>query len=65
MPLELEADLSRLPKDLGSLIIIPTSDNELRREVEARDFFPKEQSQALVLYFRQFPDGVRYTGSCA
>jgi transcriptional regulator with XRE-family HTH domain len=62
VPVELEADLSRLPKDLGSLIIIPTSDNELRREVEARGFFPKEQSQALVLLFRQFPDGVLYTG---
>jgi transcriptional regulator with XRE-family HTH domain len=62
VPLELEADLNRLPKDLGSLIIIPTSDNELRREVEARGFFPKEQSQALVLLFRQFPDGVLYTG---
>ena len=62
VPVQLEADLSRLPKDLGSLIIIPTSDNELRREVEARGFFPKEQSQALVLLFRQFPDGVLYTG---
>jgi transcriptional regulator with XRE-family HTH domain len=61
-PVRIEADLSKLPKDLGSLIVIPTADNELRREVEARGFFPKEQSQALILMFRQFPDGVLYTG---
>jgi transcriptional regulator with XRE-family HTH domain len=60
-PQRLEADLNKLPKDLGSLIVIPTADDGLRREVEARGFFPKEQSQALILMFRQFPDGVLYT----
>lgn len=28
----------------------------------AGGFFPKELSQALILMFRQFPDGVLYTG---
>ena len=61
-PAILETDLSMLPHDLGSLILIPTSDIDLRREVDARGFFPKESSQALVLMFRQFPNGVLYTG---
>jgi len=56
------SDQNELPQALGSLILIPTSDNILRREVEARGFFPKESTQALVLMFRQFPDGVLYTG---
>jgi len=61
-PAQIETDLEKLPKELGSLIIIPTSDINLRREVDARGFFPKEGSQALILLFRQFPDGVLYTG---
>jgi len=61
-PAQLETDLEKLPKDLGSLIMIPTADNDLRRRVDARGFFPKEQSAALVLMFRQFPDGVLHTG---
>lgn len=59
---QLETDLNKLPQELGSLILIPTSDTDLRREVEARGFFPKESSRALILMFRQFPDGVLYTG---
>jgi transcriptional regulator with XRE-family HTH domain len=61
-PAQLETDLNKLPLELGSLILIPTSDINLRREVDARGFFAKETSQALVLMFRQFPDGVLYTG---
>jgi hypothetical protein len=60
--LQLEADLNKLPRELGSLILIPASDTDLRREVDARGFFAKESTQALVLMFRQFPDGVLYTG---
>ncbi|MFZ0607655.1 MAG: helix-turn-helix transcriptional regulator [Xanthobacteraceae bacterium] len=59
---QLESDLNKLPQELGSLILIPTSDLNLRREVDARGFFPKEQSQALILMFRQFPNGVLFTG---
>jgi hypothetical protein len=59
---QLETDPSRLPQELGSLILIPTSDMSLRREVDARGFFAKEASATLVLMFRQFPDGVLYTG---
>lgn len=58
----LETDLNKLPKELGSVIIIPTSNIELRREVEGRGFFPKESNQSLVMLFRQFPDGALYTG---
>jgi transcriptional regulator with XRE-family HTH domain len=61
-PTQLETDLNKLPRELGSLILIPTSDSDLRREVDARGFFAKESTQALVLLFRQFPDGVLYTG---
>jgi transcriptional regulator with XRE-family HTH domain len=61
-PAQLETDLNKLPRELGSLILIPTSDRDLRREVDARGFFAKESTQALVLMFRQFPDGVLYTG---
>jgi transcriptional regulator with XRE-family HTH domain len=57
-----ETDLNKLPTKLGSLILIPTADTTLRREVDARGFFPKESDQSLVLMFRQFPDGVLYTG---
>lgn len=59
---QIDTDLSRLPQELGSLILIPTSDTDLRRAVDARGFFPRESSQALILMFRQFPDGVLYTG---
>jgi transcriptional regulator with XRE-family HTH domain len=59
---EPETDLEKLPKELGSLIIIPASNLNLKREVEARGFFPKESNRSLVLLFRQFPDGVLYTG---
>jgi len=59
---QLETDLNRLPRELGSLILIATSDTDFKREVEARGFFPKESSGALILLFRQFPDGVLYTG---
>jgi len=61
-PAGLETDLNKLPKELGSLILIPAADIDLKRKVEARGFFPREGSQALVLMFRQFPDGVLYTG---
>jgi transcriptional regulator with XRE-family HTH domain len=59
---ELESDLDKLPQELGSLILIPTSDQDLRRKVDARGFFAKETSGALILLFRQFPDGALYTG---
>jgi hypothetical protein len=42
---------------------MPASDTELRRQVDTRGFFGKESSQALVLMFRQFPDGVLHAGS--
>jgi hypothetical protein len=60
--LNIETDLEKLPQELGSLIIIPTSDNHLRREVEARGFFPRESTQSLVLMWRQFPQGALHTG---
>jgi transcriptional regulator with XRE-family HTH domain len=62
-PVQLETDLSKLPRELGSLIIIPTSNDLLRREVEGRGFFPKESNGSLVMLFRQFPDGVLHTGA--
>lgn len=61
-PSQLETDLNKLPKELGALVLIPTSDLNLRREVEGRGFFPREESSALLLMFRQYPDGVLYTG---
>jgi transcriptional regulator with XRE-family HTH domain len=61
-PAQLETDLSKLPQELGSIILIPTADMNLRREVDARGFFAKETSGALILMFRQFPDGELYTG---
>jgi transcriptional regulator with XRE-family HTH domain len=61
-PAQLETDLNKLPKELGSLILIPTADQGMRREVDGRGFFAKEVSTALVLMFRQFPDGVLYAG---
>jgi transcriptional regulator with XRE-family HTH domain len=61
-PAQLETDLDKLPKELGSLILIPTSDSDLRREVDARGFFAKESTPALILMFRQFPDRALYTG---
>ena len=61
-PAQLETDLNKLPQALGSLILIPSSDTNLRREVDARGFFPKEGSAVLVLMYRQFPDGVLHTG---
>jgi transcriptional regulator with XRE-family HTH domain len=63
-PVQLETDLNKLPQELGSLILIPTSDTDLRRGIDARGFFPKEDSQALILMYRQFPDGVLFTGRC-
>ncbi|HWX85508.1 MAG TPA: helix-turn-helix transcriptional regulator [Xanthobacteraceae bacterium] len=63
LPAILETDLNKLPQELGSLILIPTADSDLRRKVDARGFFPKEESRSLILMFRQFPDGVLYTGS--
>jgi transcriptional regulator with XRE-family HTH domain len=59
---EIETDLSKLPKELGSLIIIPTADLTLRRTVDGRGFFPKESGAALILMYRQFPDGALYLG---
>jgi transcriptional regulator with XRE-family HTH domain len=62
-PAQIETDLKKLPQALGSLILIPISDTDLRRELDARGFFAKESSQSLILMFRQFPDGVLNTGS--
>jgi transcriptional regulator with XRE-family HTH domain len=59
---QIETDLEKLPKELGSTIIIPTADSTLRREVDGRGFFAKETSAALILMFRQFQDGALYTG---
>jgi transcriptional regulator with XRE-family HTH domain len=59
---EIETDLSKLPKELGSLIIIPTADHNLRRTVDGRGFFPKESTLTLILMYRQFPDGILYLG---
>lgn len=53
----LERDLSKLPKELGAWIIIPTADDYLRNEIDARGFCPREYSQDLCLMWRQFPDG--------
>lgn len=59
----LEAELANLPQKLGSLIIFPTADDVLRRELDARGFFRKESSPMLTLMWRQFPDGALYTGT--
>jgi hypothetical protein len=59
---QIETDLEKLPKELGSTIIIPTADPALRREVDGRGFFAKESSATLILMFRQFLDGALYTG---
>ena len=56
--LSFEPDLAKLPPQINFLIIIPTADETLRREVEARGFFPREGSPMLSLMWRQFPDGV-------
>jgi transcriptional regulator with XRE-family HTH domain len=61
-PAQLEMDMSKLPQELGSLILIPTSDMNLRREIDAHGFFAKETSATLILMFRQFPDCVLYCG---
>jgi transcriptional regulator with XRE-family HTH domain len=54
---EMESDLAKLPPQLQSVIIIPTADDELRREVEARGFWRQEASPTLYLLWRQFADG--------
>jgi transcriptional regulator with XRE-family HTH domain len=56
-----EPDLAKLPQQVDSLVIIPTADETLRREVEARGFFPREGSPTLYLMWRQFRDGVLCT----
>jgi transcriptional regulator with XRE-family HTH domain len=58
---ELENALAKLPTELGSLIIIPTADDKLKRDVEARGFFPQEANATLILMWRQFPDGALRT----
>jgi len=56
--LRLETDLAKLPQELRSRIMIPTADEALRREVEARGFFTIEGTPQVYLMERQFPDGV-------
>jgi hypothetical protein len=60
--LRLETDFSLLPQEIGSRIMIPSSDDGLRREVEARGFFMIEGMPQVYLMERQFPDGVLGTG---
>lgn len=57
-PPQIETDLAKLPQALGSQIIIPAADPDLRRKVDARGFFPREQTPALILMWRNFADGV-------
>jgi hypothetical protein len=59
--LRLETDLDKLPQELSSRIMIPTADETLRREVEARGFFIIEGMLQVYLMERQFPDGVLNT----
>jgi hypothetical protein len=56
--LRLETDLVKLPQELRARIMIPTADEALRREVEARGFFTIEAISQVYLMERQFPDGV-------
>jgi len=63
--LRLETDLAKLPQDLGARIMIPTADEALRREVEARGFFMIEGTAQVYLMERQFPDGVLVTDPAA
>jgi hypothetical protein len=56
--LRLETDLDKLPQELRARIMIPTADEVLRREVEARGFFTIEAMPQVYLMERQFPDGV-------
>ncbi|MCI4685029.1 helix-turn-helix domain-containing protein [Rhodoblastus acidophilus] len=58
----LETDLSKLPQELRSQIIIPSADDKLRNTVEERGFITSEANPSLILMWRQFPDGVLYTG---
>jgi hypothetical protein len=55
--LRLESDLDKLPQELRARIMIPTADEALRREVEARGFFTIEGMPEVYLMERQFPDG--------
>jgi hypothetical protein len=63
--LRLETDLGKLPHELRARIMIPTADEALRREVEARGFFTIEAMPQVFLMERQFPDGVLDTSSAA
>jgi hypothetical protein len=51
-------DLNALPESLGARILIPSADDSLRREAEARGFFQVEGMPSISLMERQFPDGV-------
>jgi hypothetical protein len=59
--LRLETDLAKLPQELQARIMIPSADEALRREVEARGFFTIEAMPQVYLMERQFPDGVLVT----
>lgn len=54
---QIESELTKLPPELESLIIIPTADEKLRLDVESRGFFQRESCAALRLMWRQHPDG--------
>jgi hypothetical protein len=57
-PLQLETNLDLLPQELRGRIMIPSADERLRQEVEARGFFTIEAMTQVYLMERQFPDGV-------
>lgn len=57
---KLETNLKKLPKEIGSFIIIPTSDEAMRSKVDAC-FWAIEITPALTLMYRQFSDGVLNT----
>jgi len=63
--LRLETDLAKLPQELRARVMIPTADEALRRQLEARGFFVIEGTAQAYLMERQFPDGVLVTDPAA
>lgn len=54
-------DLAALPQAIGSLVIVSSADQPLCTEIAARGFFPKEQTQALILMRRDLHNGALAT----
>ena len=53
----LDNDLTKLPQELRSWIIVSTADVKLLNEIEARGFWRQESNATLHMLWRQLPDG--------